>query len=243
MYTALCFGFKAAPLLMARLASLISKFLQSHLLRGEGSLQTYMDDPCSSWRAHWRGGHDPVLPVCHGRRCGVNWIGVAFEPDMQREHMRPTISQRMVKELLAKLRDWQGVGMMGLKELSGVAGILTRMRWAVSIMYGVVAAAERDARSGAEEQRAAKRSTDQRPKPDLVAVSRFEFPRAWLVKLLEQADKKEDADWLGVPWKEAASQSAPRPARAIRFWKTRLRQMPLLLEVRQRRRPRNGFET
>lgn len=45
MYTALLFGFKAAPLLMARLSALISRFLQSLFAKGEGCLQTYVDDP------------------------------------------------------------------------------------------------------------------------------------------------------------------------------------------------------
>lgn len=45
IYTALLFGFKAAPLLMARLAALLPRLLQSLFAKGEGCLQTYIDDP------------------------------------------------------------------------------------------------------------------------------------------------------------------------------------------------------
>ena len=153
-----------------------------------------------------------------------------------------------------------------------MAGILPRTRWAVSMLYAVVASAEKDAASGAEESRAAKRK-DQRPKPDMVAVSRFQMPRAWLQELFGNMDgmllrteplyevypdmaivtdaspkgigailcrvdiarnqiepwvaleiplKEEDAQWLGVPWGEAASQGALEAwavLLAIRFWK------------------------
>lgn len=303
MYTALLFGFKAAPLLMSRLSAMISRFVQSLFLRGEGVVQTYMDDPLFILAGPPSRRNRTLALVLYSlyamgvnvayskgeRGLRVNWIGVSFELDQPKEHMKLTISQRMVKELLVKMKDWEGAGMIGLKELrattgklSWVAGILPRMRWAVSIMYAVVAAAERDAKSGAEEERAAKRPRDSRPKPDLVAVARFELPRAWLMKLLSQADhlllrseplypvvpaivtdaspqgigavlcrvdiqqdqifpwaaleialKQEDAEWLGVPWKEAASQGALEAwavLLAVRFWKTRLMQVPILVK-------------
>ena len=55
------------------------------------------------------------------------------------------------------------------------------------MMYAVVAAVEKDAASGAELGRASKRK-DPRPKSDMVAVSRFEMPRAWLQELFSNAD-------------------------------------------------------
>ena len=50
---------------------------------------------------------------------------------------------------------------------------------------------------------------------------------------LEIALKQEDAEWLGVPWKEAASQGALEAwavLLAVRFWKTRLAQNAVLLK-------------
>ena len=106
--------------------------------------------------------------------------------------MKLTVPQKMMRELLAKLKDCEG----GLRELrvtkgrlSWMAGILTRMRWAVSIFYGVVAAAEKDAKQGIEHERASKRPKNQRPKDGLVAVSRVELPRAWLAHLLAKSDQ------------------------------------------------------
>lgn len=223
-----------------------------------------------------------------GRR--VTWIGVVFELDLAAEVMKLTVPQKMMRELLAKLKDWEGASMIGLRELrvtkgrlSWMAGILTRMRWAVSIFYGVVAAAEKDAKQGIEHERASKRPKDQRPKDGLVAVSRFELPRAWLAHLLAKSDqlvlrvgplypifldlaivtdaspwgigailgrvdleqnqivpwaaleislRKEDADWLGVEWGQASSQGAMEAwaiLLAVRFWKLRLKQIPLLI--------------
>eukprot|EP00438_Fugacium_kawagutii_P003234 Skav228677 [mRNA] locus=scaffold3331:11275:11961:+ [translate_table: standard] len=68
--------------------------------------------------------------------------------------------------------------------LSWVAGILPRCRWAVSIMYAVVAAVDADVRSGEEWVRAAKRDSDQRPKIGLVPVNRIALPLEWFVLLL-----------------------------------------------------------
>ena len=304
LYTALLFGFRAAPLLMARLSALISRMLQSLFIKGEGCLQTYMDDPWFLLAGPLPRRNRTLalvlytlyafgVNVAYGkgeRGLRVTWIGVVFELDLAREVMRLTISKKMANELHRKLKDWVGVGMIGLKELrattgrlSWMAGILPRTRWAVSMLYAVVASAEKDAASGAEESRAAKRK-DQRPKPDMVAVSRFEMPRAWLQELFGNMDgmllrteplyevypdmaivtdaspkgigailcrvdiarnqiepwvaleitlKEEDAQWLGVPWGEAASQGALEAwavLLAIRFWKVRLMSIPLLIK-------------
>ena len=168
--------------------------------------------------------------------------------------------------------------------LSWLAGILPRCRWAVSILYAVVAAAEKDARDGTEEARAANRPSDQRPKPFLVPAARVKLPRQWLVTFLERAEqfmlrteafypmhpdlaiitdaspqgvgailcyvnlgrgelipwaameapvRKEDTDWLGLEFGEASSQGALEAwavLLAVRMWKTRLRQVPLLIK-------------
>ena len=194
---------------MARLSSLVSRFLQSLFARGEACLQTYMDDPWFMLAGPLGRRNRNVALILYSlfamginvayhkgeRGLRVTWIGVVFELDLSARVMKLTISHKMMKELLTKLKDWEGAGMIGLRELRSVtgrlswmAGILTRTRWAVSIMYGVVAAAERDLVTGAEQERAAKRAKDQRPKEGLVAVSRFELPRAWLAHLLTNAD-------------------------------------------------------
>ena len=305
LYTALLFGFKAAPLLMARLSALVSRFLQSLFVRGEGCLQTYMDDPWFMLAGPLMRRNRNIAMILYSlyamgvnvayhkgeRGLRVTWIGVVFELDLAREVMKLTVSQKMMRELLVKLKDWEGAGMIGLRELrattgrlSWMAGILTRTRWAVSIFYGVVAAAEKDIKQGTEQERASKRAKDQRSKEGLVAVSRFEMPRAWLAHLLAKSDqlllrveplfplppdlalitdaspqgigailgrvdlqqnkiepwaaleialKKEDADWLGVEWAQPSSQGALEAwavLLGVRFWKLRLRQLPILIK-------------
>ena len=304
MYTALLFGFRAAPLLMARLSALVSRFLQSLFVKGEGCLQTYMDDPWFMLAGPLQRRNRNIALILYSlyvmgvnvaynkgeRGLRVTWIGVVFELELATDVLKLTVSAKMMKELLAKLKDWEGAGMIGLRELrattgrlSWMAGILTRTRWAVSIFYAVVAAAEKDMKQGTEQERAGKRAKDQRPKDGLVAVSRFELPRAWLCHLLHKADqlllrveplyplspewaivtdaspqgigavlghvntqqntiepwaaleialKEEDAQWLGVEWGQSSSQGALEAwavLLAIRFWKSRLQNLPVLI--------------
>ena len=104
------------------------------------------------------------------------------ELELTMDVLKLTISGKMMKELSAKLKDWEG-------RLSGMAGVLTRTRWTISVFYAVVAAAENDMKQGMEQERAGKRAKDQRLKDGLVAASRFELPRAWLCHLLHKADQ------------------------------------------------------
>jgi hypothetical protein len=304
LYTALLFGFKAAPLLMARLAAMFTRFLQSLLAKGEGVIQTYMDDPLILLAGtDARRNRTLALLLYSMWALGINiayhkgerglrvtWIGVVFELDLEREVFKLTVSRKMANELHEKLKSWE-TGMISLRDLrattgrlSWLAGILPRCRWAVSILYAVVAAAEKDARDGTEEARAANRPSDQRPKPFLVPAARVKLPRQWLVTFLERAEqfllrteafypmhpdvaiitdaspqgvgailcyvnlgrgelipwaameapvRKEDTDWLGLEFGEASSQGAREAwavLLAVRMWKTRLQQVPLLIK-------------
>ena len=108
---------------------MISRFLQSLFLRGEGVVQTYMDDPLFILAGPTARRNRTLALILYSlyamgvniayakgeRGPRVNWIGVSFELDLPREHMKLTISQRMVKELLTKMKDWEGAGMIGLK--------------------------------------------------------------------------------------------------------------------------------
>ena len=208
IFTALLFGFKAAPLLMARLSSLISRFVQSLMTRAEGVMQTYMDDPLILL-AGPKARRDRTLSMIlyslavmgvnlafgKGERgLRVTWIGVVFELHLASRVIQLTVSQKMIKEVKNKLAGWNSAGMVGLRDLraltgrlSWIAGVLPRCRWAVSIMYSVIASAEKDAKDGTEVERAAKRGRDQRPKPHLVPVKRFLLPKHWFMHLLENA--------------------------------------------------------
>ena len=208
IFTALLFGFKAAPLLMARLSAMICRFIQSLMNRAEGALQCYMDDPIILL-AGPKPRRDRTLAMIlyslfvmgvnvaysKGERgLRVVWIGVVFELCLAEGMLRLTISQKMLQELQRVLQGMHHKGMVGLQELrsvtgrlSWVAGILPRCRWAVNILYSTIASVERDGLSGAEAARAVHRK-DQRPKINMVPVVRFQLARVWFLHLLNKAD-------------------------------------------------------
>ena len=205
IFTALLFGYKAAPLVMARLSAMISRFVQSLMTRSEGVVQTYMDDPLFIL-AGPKSRRDRTLAMIlyslavmgvnlafskGGRGLRVTWIGVVFELHLASRMIQLTISQKMIRDVKDKLMGWNAAGMVGLRDLraltgrlSWIAGVLPRCRWAVSIMYSVIAAAEKDAADGAELE-----PRDQRPKPFLVPVKRFLLPKQWFMHLLENAEE------------------------------------------------------
>ena len=208
IFTALLSGFKAAPLLMARLSAMICRFIQSLMNRAEGTLQCYMDDPLI-FLAGPKARRDRTLAMILYSLCvmGVNvaygkgerglrvvWIGVVFELCLAEGMLKLTISQKMMKELQAALQSMHHKGMVGLQQLrsiagrlSWVAGILPRCRWAVNILYSTIASVERDGLSGAEAARALHRQ-DTRPKNHMVPVVRFQLARVWFLHLLDKAD-------------------------------------------------------
>lgn len=108
---------------------------------------------------------------------------------MTEVQIKLTVPKKMMTEIRSALEAWENKGTVSLKEvqqvtgrLSWAAGILPRTRWAVSIMYAVIADTKRDED---EERRRASRRKDQRPKFGLVSVKRLELPRRWFVTLFK----------------------------------------------------------
>ena len=286
MWVAMLFGFRGAPLLMGRFAACLARLWQSLIAPSEMQSQLYMDDPIWIMRGpSSRRNRNLALLLYTARALGINlawhkgsrgsqlsWIGVMFEVNMAEAQIKLTVPKKMMTEIRSALEAWENKGMVSLKEvqqvtgrLSWVAGILPRSRWAVSIMYAVIADTKRD--EDEERRRASKRS-DQRPKFGLVSVKRLELPRRWFVTLFKDPDElalraepmeeplpdyaivtdaspqgmgailatvdhnvgqtftilealeipvlEEDAKWLGVPWKESASQG-PLEAWAVKL--------------------------
>lgn len=90
---------------------------------------------------------------------------------------------------------------------------MCRARWAVTILYGIVADRSRKRRNSEGP------NFDQRPKLGLIAQTPIivEAPEVELIK--------DDAAWLGVPWDESASQrplEAWAVAVATRRWAIKL---------------------
>ena len=73
-----------------------------------------------------------------------------FEVDLAEAMIKLTVPRKMTEEIRSSLESWEHKGMVSLREvqqvtgrLSWVAGILPRTRWAVSIMYAVIADTKR----------------------------------------------------------------------------------------------------
>lgn len=158
----------------------------------QGQIQCYMDDPLMMVQRapHERQAalamilytaHAFGLQLSYGkaeRGTKLTWIGVSIEVDEQNKVIILSPPEKLVSEVTMRLKTWDS--MVGVKsttgKLSWIAGIIPRCRWAVSILYGVIANHERDVASGAEARRAASRE-DTREKPGLVPAKRMRLAK------------------------------------------------------------------
>eukprot|EP00435_Cladocopium_sp_Y103_P030830 s1995_g7.t1 len=207
-FVALLFGFKTAPLLWSRVASLHARLLQSLVEGHEGQHQVYLDDALwflqgdlstrnmiLSMLLHTSAALGFKLSLSKGERsCQVTWIGVRLT--LTEDSLIMGLPEKYTEELVQLLQSWEGRGMAPIKELrqaagkaSWLAGILPRARWIVSIFYRVLHSRLADIKSGAEDRRREGRS-DTRDKSHLFAVKQLEQPRKWLIAYLRAATEK-----------------------------------------------------
>lgn len=191
---------------MGRFAACLARLWQSLIAPSEMQSQLYMDDPMWILRGpSSRRNRNLALLLYTARALGIylawhkgsrgsqlTWIGAMFEVKATEAQINLTVPKKMMMEIKSALEAWENKGMVSLKEvqqvtgrLSWVAGILPRTRWAVSIMYAVIADTKRD--EDQERKRASKRA-DQRPKFGLVSVKRLELPRRWFVTLFKDPE-------------------------------------------------------
>ena len=197
LLAAVLFGYKGAPLVMGRLSSAMARMWQavvpSHLMQ----LQVYMDDPLMAMQGPPSIRNKNLSLLLHlSAALGINiayhkgargrmttWKGIKFEVDLL------AVPEKMAKEVLEALMQWEGKGMIAVRDLRSItgkiawlSGILVRARWCTAILYAVLAAVEKEEASGT-------RSRDGRQKKGLVHVSRIELPRKWLIQLLSKPDR------------------------------------------------------
>ena len=206
LWPAMLFGYKAAPLHMGRLASVIGRLLQSMVSPSEMTSQIYMDDIILALRGTDRHRNHVLAMVLYMLECfgvqialekgergsRVQWIGTILE--ISDKELTIGIQAKMIEELSAELKSWPSKGMVPLRDLrrvtgklSWVAGVIPRVKWVVNALYGVMAAVQKDEREGREEERAANRS-DPRPKKGLVPYKRLRNAAEWMGKLLQRKD-------------------------------------------------------
>ncbi|CAL1127091.1 unnamed protein product [Cladocopium goreaui] len=203
LFKAMSFGFKGAPLVMGRLSAAAMRLFQAMMPEAQGQIQCYMDDPLMVlqgpvderqailamllYTAHAFGLQLSYSKADRGTK--LSWIGVSIEVDEQNKLIILSPPEKLVTEVTLRLKTWEAmVSLKSLKsttgKLSWIAGIIPRCRWAVSILYGVIADHERDVASGAEARRSAARE-DPRDKAHLVPAKRMRLAKEWLLKMLE----------------------------------------------------------
>ena len=123
LWPALLFGYRGAPLIVARLSAAIGRLAQSLCETKSTQLQVYVDD--------MKKGEG-------GRR--VQWIGCTIDvpppdPSMP-DAVALSISPQMVDSILEILQQWDGKGMASLKDLKSVTG---KLSWLAGIVRGEIA--------------------------------------------------------------------------------------------------------
>ena len=214
LWTAMLFGFKAAPLIMGRLSSALGRLLTSLCRPSEAQLQVYIDDviigimgdkdsrerllACFLMTAAAFGVQINLKKGERGRR--TQWIGCMIEvPPPELNHPDAvvlSVSAQMIETVLETLQSWQGRGMAAVKDLRSVtgrlswmAGVIPRMRWIVNVFYGTLSQVDREQAPGQDEKRATNRS-DPRDKTGLFHVKRLGGADQWILKLLKSPGSK-----------------------------------------------------
>ncbi len=214
LFRAMLFGFRCAPLIMGRLSAAIGRLIAALCEPECGQVQIYIDDILMIARGHSDERASMISMVLYTLKAmgvqislrkgergeQIKWIGVHVnlewgEHDGEEKKLIYAIPKGMISEVKDALESWRDRGMIPLRDLrtvtgklSWIAGIVVRMRWAVSVMYAVIASMEDDIRERAEDSRAEKRQDD-RKKPHLVAIKRFEVARQWLIEVMKDPDR------------------------------------------------------
>ena len=204
VWITLCFGLAGAPLIWSRLAAAAARLAQAAVCHRRARLQLYLDDPiiALSGPSELRSRNAALILWCWlalglrvawgktKRGLGVTWIGVHISLSPAEKATTLALPETTREDLLALLRGFGARGMLSLQalravtgKLAWVMGILVRIRWAVAILYAVVADVTRDGASGREASRAARRAGDRRVKRGLVHYSRVRLPLQWLIEL------------------------------------------------------------
>ena len=224
MFIMLCFGLKAAPLIWGRFAAAVARLVQSLFRESEAQSQLYLDDPLlllvGSQTRRTRNVSLAMLTYAalgisvawHKSARGrlVAWIGISFDILWASQQLTLSVPEKMMKEVSEECEAILGLSMAGLNRLrsltgraSWMAGVLVRARWAVSILYAVLASVDADRAAGVEAERRAKR-WDHRDKAHLVPVKRVKLPLAFLLVLsstcCHTARRTHSLKPLPAPW-------------------------------------------
>ena len=204
-FVALLFGYKVAPLLWSRVASMVARLVQSAIPGYRGQHQCYLDDSLwaltgtlqqrnsyLSYILHTMSAIGLRVSLSKGERAAsVQWIGIKFT--LSENYLLLTLPEKFIQEVVDMLKEWKGKGMAPVKQLrsaagklSWLAGVLPRARWVVSTFYATLKHHEADVVEGREEVRRQQRE-DPRKKEHLFHIRRLEQARVWMVSYLSAA--------------------------------------------------------
>ena len=196
VFSALLFGYKTAPLLWSRVASMLARFLQSLVAADEAQHQVYLDDALWILQGSLESRNSVLALILTTmaalgfkvslkkgeRSTQVMWIGVQFS--LHPDALLVTVPKKFIDTLMETFQSWKG--MASIKELrtvcgrlSWLSGLLPRIRWVVAVFYKVLHQRLDDVKSGTEENRRSGRSDD-RTKDHLFFVKQLEQPLKWL---------------------------------------------------------------
>ena len=191
-FVALLFGFKVAPLLWSRVASLLARLLQAAVERKHGQHQCYLDDAmwCLCGDLQRRNAALAFILTTmaalgfkvaleKGERANaVTWIGVRLAI-LEQQFLAVTLPEKFMEDLINLVSSWNE-GMAPVKELrkaagklSWLAGILPRARWVVRVFYGALHGHEKDVMSGKEESKGESRGCQEEGPPFCHEENRF----------------------------------------------------------------------
>ena len=116
---------------MGRLSAALARLWQSMITK-DGELQLYMDDPLFALigpKARRRGALAMLLHTAaamgiqlafHKRERGLRicCIGVQLEISTRKALLLLTVPEKVVAELLAKMKEWTGKGMIAFRDLT-----------------------------------------------------------------------------------------------------------------------------
>ncbi|CAK0805575.1 unnamed protein product [Prorocentrum cordatum] len=241
IWVMMSFGLKSAPLVWGRFAAAVARLLQGLYRPGEARLELYLDDPLwvlygtprqrdfllamSLWMLSafgltmsWSKGSRGAL---------VEWIGVSIDVSyaLVGHVVRPTVLGKFLADVVAESDAILGTSMAGLRrlrrltgKLSWAAGALPRTRWAVNILWAIVASAIRDAAKAAQGQ--GHRRAGHR-KEFLVATSRCRLALTWLLAVwrgVQSGPKvREVSLWPGAPRFVVVTDASPWGLGAILY--------------------------
>ena len=190
VFQALLFGYKVAPLLYSRFASLIARLLQSGIKLNRGGHEVYLDDSLWALQGTLKARTNTLAYILNtmgalgikvslkkgSRASKATWIGVSLNI-IDKDTVIVGLPDKFIHELQEMLKKWDKSGYAPLKELRVVAGkaawlggVLPRARWVMSVFYAVLSQTLKE-----EESSAASASSPTRNRKGLFAVKRLEL--------------------------------------------------------------------